>query len=196
MSVGLAIEAATDHVEVLVRGADGEPLALEVEEVGHGHTRRLTPIVARAMARANVDAGDLEWVAADLGPGSFTGVRVGLATAQGLAGARVLGASSLAALALASGARRALVVPLVTAGRRDVYAGFFRADARGTITLLAAPRVAPIAEVLEAVEEARAIISRPPVKFVGPGAAREREALERAYPGSASNEKRFGGLDR
>ena len=80
-SPGLAIEAATDHVEVLVRADGGDSLALEVEEVGHGHTRRLASIVERALERANVRARDLEWVAADLGPGSFTGVRVGLATA-------------------------------------------------------------------------------------------------------------------
>ncbi|MBI1796839.1 MAG: tRNA (adenosine(37)-N6)-threonylcarbamoyltransferase complex dimerization subunit type 1 TsaB [Candidatus Eisenbacteria bacterium] len=195
--VGLAIEAATEHVEVLVRDAAGGTLALEVEDVGHGHTRRLTPIVARALARANVAARDLEWVAADLGPGSFTGVRVGLATARGLAmaaDARVLGASSLAALALTSAARRSLVVPLVPAGRRDVYAGFFRADSRGTITLLAAPCVGPAAEVLERVDEARAILGGAPVRFIGPGAARERDALERAHEGSAAHATREGGL--
>lgn len=114
--IGIAIEAATEHVEVLVRGADGQPLAHEVEEVGHGHTRRLTPLVSRALERAAVRPSELRWVATDLGPGSFTGVRVGLATAEALAlasGGEVVGASSLAALALASAATRSLVVPLV-----------------------------------------------------------------------------------
>jgi tRNA threonylcarbamoyladenosine biosynthesis protein TsaB len=94
-TVGIAIEAATDHVEVLVQRG-GEPLAHEIEEVGHGHTRRLTPLVARALSRAGAEAADLRWVAADLGPGSFTGVRVGLATAEALAlasGATLHGAS-------------------------------------------------------------------------------------------------------
>ncbi len=57
--VGLAIEAATEHVEVLVRDDVGRALALEMEEVGHGHTRRLTPLVARALERAGVRVGDL-----------------------------------------------------------------------------------------------------------------------------------------
>lgn len=194
--VGLAIEAATDHVDVLVC-REREPLAREVETVGHGHTRRLTPLVARALADAGVTPAELAWVAVDLGPGSFTGVRVGLATAEALAlaaGAPVRGASSLAALALASGARRALVVPLVPAGRRDVYAGFFRAGLRGDITLLAAPRVGPPAELMPAVAEALAISQVPAVRFVGPGAGRERDALERAYPGSTTPAFRFEGL--
>jgi tRNA threonylcarbamoyladenosine biosynthesis protein TsaB len=194
---GLAIEAATEHVEVLVHGPDGEPRAHEIEDVGHGHTRRLAPLVSRALDRAAVRPAELRWVAADLGPGSFTGVRVGLATAEALAlasGAEVIGASSLAALALASPASRSLVVPLVPAGRRDLYAGFFRADGRGAIGLLAAPRVGSLAEVLAAVMEAQALLDRAAVRFVGPGAAREQASLELAYPGSTQPAIRFAGL--
>ena len=81
---GLSIEAATSRVEIAVRGDDGLR-AHEIEEVGHGHTRRLTALIARALGRAEVRPTQLSWVAADLGPGSFTGVRVGLATARALA---------------------------------------------------------------------------------------------------------------
>lgn len=195
--IGIAIEAATEHVEVLVRGADGQPLAHEVEEVGHGHTRRLTPLVSRALERAAVRPAELRWVATDLGPGSFTGVRVGLATAEALAlasGGEVVGASSLAALALASAATRSLVVPLVPAGRRDLYAGFFRADGRGAVSLLAAPRVGPPAEMLMAVAEVLPTMVGATVRFIGPGAAREQETLECSHPGSTSPAVRFDGL--
>ena len=193
---GIAIEAATEHVEVLVsRG--GEQLAHEVEEVGHGHTRRLTPLVARALARAQLRPAEIRRVAVDLGPGSFTGVRVGLATAEALAlaaGATLRGASSLAALAITGGAKRALVVPLVPAGRRDLYAGFFRAGSRGDVTLLAAPRVGPVPEILAAVAEALVIAGVQAVRFVGPGAGREQGPLERAHPGSLSPAHRLEGL--
>ena len=194
---GIAIEAATDHVEVLVQGDGGAPLALEVEDVGHGHTRRLAVLVERALASASVRARDLEWVAADLGPGSFTGVRVGLATAEGLAlaaHARVVGASSLAALAFAVSARRTLIVPLVPGGRRDLYAGFFRADSRGLVHVLAMPQVGPLDRLLPLVAEARAAAGVPTVRFVGPGAARERAALEAWAPDSTASEHRHGGL--
>jgi ribosomal-protein-alanine acetyltransferase/tRNA threonylcarbamoyl adenosine modification protein YeaZ len=195
---GLAIEAATAHVEVLACGPDGAVRAHEVEDVGHGHTRRLTPLVTRALAGAGLDARSLAWVAADLGPGSFTGVRVGLATAEALAlaaGAALRGASSLAALALSCGAERALVVPLGPGGRHDVYAGFFRADTRGRVTLLAAPMVGPVEAVLAMSAEAGAALPGGwPVRFVGPGAAREREALERARPGATGPAWRFAGL--
>jgi ribosomal-protein-alanine N-acetyltransferase len=195
---GLAIESATSHTDVVVIGARGEERARETEDVGHGHVRRLMPLVERALERAGVAARELEWVAADLGPGSFTGVRVGLATAHALAivsGGSVLGATSLAALALSSRARRALVVPVIEAGRRDLYAGFFRADVRGSISLLAAPRVGPTLEILDAVAEARVLVPESPVRFVGPGVPRERHALEQAHPGSTSPEWRHDGLD-
>lgn len=193
---GLAIESATEHVEVAVVSPDGV-LAHVVEDVGHGHTRRLTPLVTEALARAGVGPAALSWVAADLGPGSFTGVRVGLATAEAYAfaaGATLAGASGLAALAHAAPARRALVVPLVGAGRRDVYAGFFRVDARGGVSLVAAPRVLPAEAVHAAVAEVHALLPALAVRFVGPGAGRERERLEQAYPTSTAHAFRHAGL--
>ena len=198
---GLALETATENVSVAVLGAEGTSVPHVVAEaVGHGHTRRLTPLVMRALAGAGVAARDLRWIASDLGPGSFTGVRVGLATARALAmlsGARLLGASSLAALAHAAVGRdhpKSLVIPLVGAGRRDLYAGFFRADSRGRARLLAAPRVGTPAELLAVVAEAHALLPDHGVRFVGPGAGRERAALEAAWPGSTNEAFRHDAL--
>ena len=194
---GLVLETATEHVEVAVV-THGPGFAAHLQEdVGHGHTRRLAVLAGEALAEAGVAPTDLRWIAVDLGPGSFTGVRVGLATASALAlasGARVLGASSLASLAHSAGARRALVVPLVPAGRRDLYAGFFRADTRGKVTLLAAPRVGDLDSVFAAVDEVSVLTPGVAVRFVGPGAGRERERLEGAFEGSTFPAWRHEGL--
>lgn len=194
---GLVIESATEHAEVAVFSSEGTLLAHEMEAIGHGHTRMLTPLVRRALTFAKIAPRQLAWIATDLGPGSFTGVRVGLATAQGFAlagGAQLLGASSLAALAHASPARKALVVPLVGAGRRDLYAGFFRADVRGQVRVLAAPRVGTVQVLLAAAREAHALVPDHMVRFVGPGAGRERAALEAAFPLSCALAFRHDGL--
>src|SRR5262249_17922574 len=197
---GLALETATEHVSVAVVGPRQEGMALVEESVGYGHTRRLSALVSRTLAEAGVKPADLQWIATDLGPGSFTGVRVGLATARALAlvsGARLLGASSLTALAHAAArgdAGRSLVVPLVGAGRRDLYAGFYRVPGSGRVRLLAAPRVGTPEALLEAVAEAHALIPDHDVRFVGPGAGRERDRLEAAFPGSVGSGLRHEGL--
>ena len=194
---GLVLEAATDHVEVLVCDELGSPLAHVIEAVGHGHTRRLAALAGEALASAGVAPAQLKWVAADLGPGSFTGVRVGLATARAfamVAGARCIGASSLASLALGVHVRRAVVVPLVPAGRRDVYAGWFRADLRGKVSLLAAPEVGTIEWVIERTREVALLVPRFPVRFIGPAVSRSPELLEAAFPGSTLARFRDDGL--
>ena len=192
----LALETATEHVSVAVT-VGGATRALVEENVGHGHTRRLASLIERVLGEAGVRATELGSIASDLGPGSFTGVRVGLATARALAlvsGARLLGASSLAALAHATAEPRTLVVPLVGAGRRDLYAGFFRVASQGRVRLLAAPRVGTPEALLGALEEVHALVPDHEVRFVGPGAGRERERLEAAHPGSTRSGLRFDGL--
>jgi len=87
-----------------------------------------------------------------------------------------------------------LVVPLVGAGRRDLYSGYFRADSGGVVTLLAAPRVGPVASVIEGTREALVALPSASVRFVGPGAERERAALEAEFPGSTRPAWREDGL--
>ena len=192
----LALETATEHVSVAVT-VGGATRALVEENVGHGHTRRLASLIERVLGEAGVRATELGSIATDLGPGSFTGVRVGLATARALAlvsGARLLGASSLTALAHATAEPRTLVVPLVGAGRRDLYAGFFRVASQGRVRLLAAPRVGTPEALLGALEEVHALVPDHEVRFVGPGAGRERERLEATHSGSTRSGLRFDGL--
>jgi tRNA threonylcarbamoyl adenosine modification protein YeaZ/ribosomal-protein-alanine acetyltransferase len=194
---GVAIECATGRADVLVRDGSGNPQAQETEEVGQGHALRLTSLLSRALSRAGVCARELAWVAADLGPGSFTGVRVGLATAHALAlagRARVVGASSLAALAHAAPHRRALIVPMVPAGRSECYVGFFRSDSRRVVRLVAAPQVHALDGAVDAIGQARLAAESPVVRCVGPGAGRWRADLEDAFPGCTEKGWRFDGL--
>jgi len=102
-----------------------------------GHGGRLPGALSALLEEERLRLDDVEGLAVGLGPGSFTGLRIGLATWKGLAyaGRRPLaGASSLAAMALAAsqGARPgALLVPLLDARKGEVYAGFYRAAAGG-----------------------------------------------------------------
>ena len=195
--IGVAIECATERADVVVRNGAGEARAQETELVGQGHTRRLTALLRRALEGAGVRPAELGWIAADLGPGSFTGVRVGLATAAALAavsGAPLRGASSLAALAHGAPRRRALTVPLVPAGRHEAYVGFFRSDPRGACRLVGAPRVLRVGDAVLAIAETRKATGLSNVTLVGPGVPRWREALEDEFPGSTASAWRFEGL--
>jgi tRNA threonylcarbamoyladenosine biosynthesis protein TsaB len=97
-----------------------------------GHGARLPSVLVELLASVERRLPDLQGYAVGLGPGSFTGLRIGLATFKGLAYANrrpIAGASSLMAMALAAAAEAgegALLVPLLDAKKGEVYAGFYR----------------------------------------------------------------------
>ena len=98
----LVIETATAACSAALLDADGSVIDERHELVGRGHAERLVPMIAELLGSRRPDS-----ILVDCGPGSFTGVRVGLAAAHGLAiGWKVplAGFSSLALLAAASGA--------------------------------------------------------------------------------------------
>jgi tRNA threonylcarbamoyladenosine biosynthesis protein TsaB len=101
-----------------------------------GHGGRLPGALQELLVAEGLMLPAVEAYAVGLGPGSFTGLRIGLATWKGLAYANqrpVAGASSLAAMALAAAADApagALLVPLLDAKKGEVYAGFYRVEGR------------------------------------------------------------------
>jgi tRNA threonylcarbamoyl adenosine modification protein YeaZ len=102
----LVIDSATAACSAALIDA-GQLVAERHELVGRGHAERLLPMIAELLERRRPDA-----ILVDCGPGSFTGVRVGLAAAHGLAigwGIPVSGFSSMAVVAAASGAREVAV---------------------------------------------------------------------------------------
>jgi len=102
-----------------------------------GHGGRLPGALLDLLTAEGLPLAAVEGYAVGLGPGSFTGLRIGLATWKGLAYANrrpVAGASSLAAMALeAAGAAPAgaVLVPLLDARKGEVYAGFYAAEGAG-----------------------------------------------------------------
>lgn len=99
-----------------------------------GHGARLPGALEELLLAEGLSVPELEGYAVGLGPGSFTGLRIGLATWKGLAYANrrpVAGASSLAAMALAAAPAAppgAVLVPLLDARKGEIYAGFYRVE--------------------------------------------------------------------
>lgn len=111
-----------------VDGSGASQLGLRSEPMVKGHSERIAGFARDAAAEAGVAFEDLDRIGVTVGPGSFTGLRVGLAFAQGLGaalGRPVVGISALDALAASAGGAPA-VAALIDARRGQVYARFWR----------------------------------------------------------------------
>lgn len=155
--VVVAIDTATEVGQVAVLH-DGRVVAERARRVSNAHGESILPLVEEALAEAGVGARDVGTWAVDVGPGSFTGVRVGLATVKGIeisTGARVRGLGSLdllandaALVAAFPGKFRAAVLPSV---RGEVFLAVYDSAARCVIE--------PRAVLDDAVAEALAEVS-------------------------------------
>jgi tRNA threonylcarbamoyladenosine biosynthesis protein TsaB len=158
----LALETATATLSVaLFRGSE---LIDECSAAEGPSAAALLPAIDRLLERAGVALAALDGFAISVGPGSFTSLRVGIATVKGLAfgtGLPVAPVSTLAALALAAGPTDALVVPMLDARRGEFYAAAYAAGSARDVV------------VPEGVYTPEALCARiaPPCVLVGEGAA-------------------------
>ena len=184
----LAFDTATPATAVALSGIDGvvftarhDPLPGERP----GHATRLLPLVARVLERAEIGWGAVDRIAVGIGPGTFTGLRIGIATARALARARdipLVAVSSLQSLALARPrvdevpAGLDAVLAVLDARRGEVFAASWRMDEAVEFeSALLRPRVlAP-----EALAELVSPLG-PATLAVGDGAIAFREVLERS----------------
>ncbi|HEX2074098.1 MAG TPA: tRNA (adenosine(37)-N6)-threonylcarbamoyltransferase complex dimerization subunit type 1 TsaB [Geodermatophilus sp.] len=129
----LALDTATPTLVAGVArwSADGvvDVLAERAVPSGNRHAELLTPAIREVLAEAGIAMGDLDAVVAGLGPGPFTGLRVGVVTAAALADARGLPAVGVCSLdAVGSGARTVVT----DARRKEVYWAGYAADGART----------------------------------------------------------------
>jgi len=120
----LGLDSATEHLALALVDEDGAEVARFVEHLGRDHAARIVPEVRALLQRAGVTPSEVAAIGVGVGPGSYTGVRIGLATARALGrawGVPVAGASSLLAL-LAGLAPGETGVGVLDARRGNVYA--------------------------------------------------------------------------
>jgi tRNA threonylcarbamoyladenosine biosynthesis protein TsaB len=152
----LALETATTACSAALCAADGAVLAETVALDGPAHTQRLLPGVHEVLEAAGIGWADVDTVAVGLGPGAFTGLRIGVATARALAQAdgcvRLAGVPTPAALALAMAELApgaGTLVPLIDGKRRELFAAVYRPDGEGGVELVEDVSVVPLAEIAE-----------------------------------------------
>jgi tRNA threonylcarbamoyladenosine biosynthesis protein TsaB len=151
---------------------DGVVRAERIEPMARGHQERLAPLVQETMAAAGVGFGELDRIGVTVGPGSFTGLRVGLAFAKGLGAALsipVVGVGTLEALAAAG--PEGVTFAALDAKREQIYLQAF-ADGE--------PLMAPDALAVEVAAARVAELARGQVSLVGSGAPRLAEVLPQA----------------
>lgn len=127
----LAIDTAgVDCSAAVYDGANGRLLAERTEMIGRGHAERLMATIDAALEAAGLPLSKVERIAVTVGPGSFTGIRVGVAAARGLAlslGIEAVGVSTLAVLAGMAEETGRPVLAAIDAKRAEVYVQPFSA---------------------------------------------------------------------
>jgi tRNA threonylcarbamoyladenosine biosynthesis protein TsaB len=172
----LAIDCATQTIGIAL--LDNREVCAELSlKLGRHHAEVLLPALGQVCELAGLAPGKVDLLACTIGPGSFTGLRIGVSTVKGLAlGLQkpVVGVSTLEALAMNGIAGAGLVCPLLDARKNQVYTGFYR---RGPVGL-------PEREGPERLTDLERLLKEIPpgeIVFLGDGAMRHEQRLTQAF---------------
>ncbi len=172
MTVVLALDTATPATAVALLTGDGEGREARHEPAPGerpGHTAQLLPLAAGLLADAGLRFADVGRVVVGTGPGTFTGLRIGVATARALAraaGAELAGVSTLRALAAGAGTAEP-VLAVLDARRGEAFAAEYAGEEERTAPAALTP-------------DALAALGRPGLLAVGDGSVAFRAVLEPA----------------
>lgn len=136
------------------------------------HSKRMLSSLERLLLETETEWSDIDAIAISLGPGSFTGLRIGLSTVKGLAmatGTPLIGVSSLDGLATQFNFTSMLICPLLDARKKETYTAFYRSDGHGNVSRISDYLVLPPEDIIEQINE--------PTLFIGDGAEAYRELL-------------------
>lgn len=175
----LGIETCTPAGGVAIADCEGRLLAHRWTIAKTGYSRRLMPMIDGAIADCGAKKGDIAGICVSQGPGSFTGVRVGVVTAKTLAfalGVPLYLVSSLGSLARRWPIAGEIVVPVLDARRKEIYGAIYRHGENAEIELLRDERVEPVERLLADAKS----IGEERLWFLGDGALAKRAEIEQA----------------
>ena len=158
----LAIDTALAACAAAVLDTSDGIVASETSPMVRGHAEALMPLIARVMKQSGLTFRDLDRIAVTIGPGSFTGVRVGLAAARGFGVATnvpVVGISTLSVYAapyLAGNNSKTSVVAAIDARHQHVFLQVFGPGGQ----TLVSPRLAPLSEAIRAASTNGSVVSQ------------------------------------
>ena len=144
----LAFETSAKAASVALM-ENGKLLGQSYQNTGLTHSQTLLPMAQDLLKNCGRTPQQVEAVAVAAGPGSFTGIRIGVAAAKGLAWGKELpcyGVSTLEAMALNTGVYDGLIVPVMDARRNQVYTATFLAK-EGTVSRLCEDRAISLEEL-------------------------------------------------
>ncbi|WP_034061191.1 tRNA (adenosine(37)-N6)-threonylcarbamoyltransferase complex dimerization subunit type 1 TsaB [Lacinutrix jangbogonensis] len=138
MALILSIETATTNCSVSL-SKDGETLLLKEDySNNYSHAERLHVFIDETLREANIERTQLDAIAVSKGPGSYTGLRIGVSAAKGLCYALdipLISISTLEALAHQVKAQSGVIVPMLDARRMEVYSAIFSSELKQIRTI-------------------------------------------------------------
>lgn len=146
----LALETSAKAVSAAV-AENGKVLCSGYQDTGLTHSRTLMPIVEHILKNTDLTMADMDAIAVSVGPGSFTGIRIGVSAAKGLAFAvdkPAIGVSTLSAMARNVACMDGLIICAMDARRNQIYNALFEAN-NGRLTRLSEDRAIALADLAE-----------------------------------------------
>jgi tRNA threonylcarbamoyladenosine biosynthesis protein TsaB len=165
----LAFDTSSDTAAVaLLR--DDIILYDAIINVDLNHSEVLLPAIDQACLQTKIKISEIDLFACTIGPGSFTGLRIGVSTLKGLmlaTGKPAVGISSLAALALNVGKSSKIICSLMDAGRGQVYAASYRYNKLGFLDQIGADKAVDPREIIHKPEQEAIFVGNGAIKYAG-----------------------------
>ena len=131
MSFILNIETATKNCSVAIAKNGETIICKEIAEEGYSHAEKLHVFIEEIIAETGISVHDLSAIAVSQGPGSYTGLRIGVSAAKGLCFALnipLIAVDTLQTLASQAKVSDGKIIPMLDARRMEVYSAIFNAD--------------------------------------------------------------------
>lgn len=168
----LALECATKTIGIAL--LDGEDVRAEIYlSLGRHHAEVLLPAIDRLFLLTGLTPEAVDLLACTVGPGSFTGLRIGVSTVKGLAlamGKPIVGVSTLEALAMNAIPFARLICPMLDARKSQVYTGIYRMGPDGLLSAVKSEKLADVDRFLAELGHEETI-------FLGDGALRHEKLI-------------------